>query len=131
MTDRRDETELVIPVVEERARIEKHERVTGRVRVSTEARTHTEHVETDLLHQEVQIIRVPINRPIDTVPEVRTEGEVMIYPVVEEVVVVTKQMMLKEELRISRTTRTERHAEDISLTRTEAVVERLPETRGS
>jgi len=124
MSDRREDIETVIPVVQESARVEKHERTTGRVRVSTEVHTRTEHLEIDLVRQEVQILRVPVNRPIDAVPDIRTEGEVIIYPVVEEVVTVTRQLMLKEELRVSHVSRTERHTEDVELRRMEAVVER-------
>jgi stress response protein YsnF len=76
------------------------------------------------VRQEVQILRVPVNRPIDAVPDVRTEGEVMIYPIVEEVVTVTRQLMLKEELRVSRVSRTEHRTEEVELRRMEAVVER-------
>ena len=121
-----DDADLVIPIVQERAVVAKHERTTGRVRISTEVQTRTEHVETDLVRQDIQILRVPVNRPIDAVPDVRMEGEVMVYPIVEEVVVVTKQLMLKEELRVSRKRTIERHGEDVTLSRTEAVVERLP-----
>jgi len=125
MSDREPD-ETVIPVIEEQVRVDKRETVTGRVRVRTELMTRTEHVETELVHQEVQLVRVPVNRPVDAVPEVRTEGDVTIFPVVEEVVTVTKQLVLKEEVRISRARRTERRAEDVTLYRAEVVSERLP-----
>jgi stress response protein YsnF len=74
--------------------------------------------------------RVVIDRPIDTVPDVRTEGDVMIYPVVDEVLVVTKQLILREEIRITEVRRTEHFSEEVTLRRTEAKVERLPIKEG-
>jgi stress response protein YsnF len=124
MTDRRDDPELVIPVVEEQVRVAVRQRTTGRVRVSTKLHTRTEHVEQDLLHREVQVERVPVNRVVDSVPDLRREGDVTIIPVVEEVIV--KQLILREEIRITEVRRTERFTDDVLLRRTEAVVERLP-----
>lgn len=127
MSDPSRSEEHVIPLVEEQVRVGKREITTGRVRITTEVHEHVEHVATDLHHSEVQIVRVPINRPVDAVPEVRTEGDVLIYPVVEEVVVVEKRLILKEELRVSRTRRTETFEQDVVLRSSEAVVERTPE----
>jgi len=123
MSDREPD-ETVIPVIEEQVRVDKREKVTGRVQVRTELLTRTEHVETELLHQEVKMVRVPVNRPVEAVPEVRTEGDVTIFPVVEEVVI--KQLFLKEEVHVFRERRTERHAEDVTLYRADVVSERLP-----
>jgi stress response protein YsnF len=54
----------------------------------------------------------------------------MIYPVVDEVLVVTKQLILREEIRITEVRRTEHFSEDVTLRRTEAKVERLPIKEG-
>jgi stress response protein YsnF len=130
MTDRRDQPEMVVPIVEEQVRVGVRERPTGRVRISTTVHSRVEHVERDLVHKDVHVERVVIDRPIDTVPDVRTEGDVMIYPVVDEVLVVTKQLILREEIRITEVRRTEHFSEDVTLRRTEAKVERLPIKEG-
>jgi hypothetical protein len=42
-----------------------------------------------------------IDRGVDVAPEVRVEGNVTIIPVLEEVLVVEKRLVLKEKLHIS------------------------------
>lgn len=51
---------------------------------------------------EVEIRRVKVDREVDHVPKVRVEGDVTIVPVVEEVLVVEKRLVLKEEVHISK-----------------------------
>ena len=51
--------------------------------------------------------RVPVDRPVEAMPVVREEDGVLIVPVVEERLVVTKQLVLKEELQIRTQTRVE------------------------
>jgi stress response protein YsnF len=50
----------------------------------------------------VEIGRVPVGRPVDTMPPVRQEGDTTIVPVVEEIIVVGRRLILKEEVRIRR-----------------------------
>ena len=80
----------------------------------------------DLLREHVEIETVPVGRQIDAMPVVREEGDTTVIPVVEEVVVVERRLMLKEEVRIKRVRTTERHQERITLRRQEAVVTRSP-----
>jgi stress response protein YsnF len=70
------------------------------------------------------VIRVPIDREIDTVPEVRTDGEVTIIPVVEERVVLTKRLILREEIHVRRHRSVETVQVPVSLRRQEVVVTR-------
>ena len=87
------------------------EAVTGRVRVSTKTETFAEVVRQELRGMRAEVVRVPVDRtlePGETPPEPRTEGEVMIIPIFEEVVVVEKRLVLKEELHISQ----QRHHRD-------------------
>ena len=44
--------------------------------------------------------RVPIDREVDAVPSIRTEGDVTIIPVVEERIVVRCQLVLREEVHV-------------------------------
>lgn len=46
--------------------------------------------------------RVPVGRVVDTPPQVREEGNVTVIPVVEERLLVTRQLVLVEELRLVR-----------------------------
>jgi uncharacterized protein (TIGR02271 family) len=50
----------------------------------------------------VEVRRVPRNQPLSSLPSVRIEGNVTVIPVVEEVVVVEKRLMLVEEIHVRR-----------------------------
>jgi uncharacterized protein (TIGR02271 family) len=136
--DREDGTRLrtsgveeVIPLTEEEVHIEKREVTTGKVRVHTRVDVVQETVQASLEEETVEVTRVPINREIDHAPEVRTENGVTIVPVVEEVLVVEKRLILKEELHIRRNTRTEDVEIPVELRKQTAEVERLPVERTS
>lgn len=95
-----DETLAVIPLIREQATVEKQ--VTTRpVRIAKRVQTALERIEDAGYQEEVQIERVSINQPVDTAPEVRMEGETTVIPLVEEVLVVEKRLMLREEVRIT------------------------------
>ena len=102
---------------------------TGRVRVSTRTHEREAAVDEDLTRERVEIETIPINLRIDSVPEVRQEGDTTIIPVVEEQLVVERRLMLKEEVRIKRVRLTERHQEKVKLRYQEAVVTRQVVTR--
>lgn len=114
----------VLPLVEEKLRVDVHERVSGRVRVKTATEVVEELAHADLRREAVDITRVPIDRHVDAPPEIRTEGDVVIVPVVEEVLVVEKRLVLREELHIRRSVTTEHVEMPVKLRRQQAVVER-------
>jgi stress response protein YsnF len=68
---------------------------------------------------------VPIDKVVDAVPTVRTEGDVTIVPVLEEVLVVETKLVLKEEIHIRHRVETENVEVPVVLRRQRAVVERL------
>lgn len=121
----RDEIErLVVPLVEEQAEVGTRRVETGRVRVTKTVTERTEVADLPLTREEVDVERVAVNRVIDGPVEPRREGDTLIVPVVEEVLVVEKRLLLREELRIT-TRRTEtRDPQTVTLRREEAVVER-------
>ena len=94
--------QVSIPVVEERLNIDKQLVETGKFRIR---KTVTEEnvSETVPAYQEnVRIERVELNQYVDAAPEVRTEGLTTIIPVVKEVLVVEKRLMLVEEIHVTR-----------------------------
>jgi uncharacterized protein (TIGR02271 family) len=107
--------EEVIPLVEERAVVSKRLVETARVRVATRVEQREEMVRAELARDEVAVERVPINRPIDVVPDIRQEGEVTIVPVVEEVLVVEKRLVLVEEIHLRRRRTIEEFAQPVTL----------------
>jgi len=117
--------ETVIPVVTEELQVDKERVPTGGIRVQKLVREHEELVDMMLAKDEVDIRRVVIGRDVDGPIPVRREGETIVIPVVEEVLVVEKRFRLKEELHINRRTHKEPHRETVTLKSEEAVVERV------
>ena len=115
----------VIPLVEETVRVDKRETVSGKVRVRTEIDSVEQVVKEALTEESVEVTRVPINQRIEQVPDVRTENGVMIVPVLEERLVIEKQLFLKEELHIRRDVKTETVEVPITVRSERAVVERF------
>ena len=90
----------VIPLLEERLRIDKREVVTGLAKVHVTVTEHDETVQALLTRQNVAVDRVPIGAFVSEVPAVRHEGDTVVVPIVEERLVVEKRLFLTEELRI-------------------------------
>jgi len=116
--------EATLPLLDEQLTIEKRKVETGRVRIRTVVDERQEWVREDLVREEISIERVRMDRLVDQPPRMRQDGNVLIIPLVEEVLVVEKKLMLREELRV----RTQRHTDKIeqpaTLKSTRAVIER-------
>ena len=123
MADER--TTEVIPLIEEELHLEKRSSVTGKVRVRTETEAVEEIARATLDGENVEVTRVPVGREVSAAPAVRTEGDVVIVPVLEEILVVEKRLVLKEELHIRRQVRTEQVEVPVQLRKQRAIVERL------
>lgn len=95
-----DEFADVIPVMQEFVRIEKRLVETGRVVIHKTVTERDEAVEVILKQQDLLVERVPIGRVVAEAPQSRQEGDTLIVPILEEVLVVEKRLMLKEELHI-------------------------------
>ncbi len=113
-----------IPVIEERARIEKELVETGRVVIRKTVHHDTQTVDVPTQEEQVHVERVAINRVVATPPEVRYEGDTMIIPVLREEVVVTTRLVLVEELRVRKQTFTTNTPQEVVLRREEVHYER-------
>ena len=118
--------EVVVPLVEERVVVAKHNVVTGAVNISTHLETHQACVRETLRREDVIVDRVPIGRDVDVMPAVRQEGQVVIYPVVEERLHIEKRLFLKEELHVSYNITSEEVTQTVDLRSVRADVERTP-----
>ena len=112
-------------MVEETARIDKREVQTGRVKVHTMVETSEQMVREALSSQNVKVTRVPVDQPVTTVPVIRTENGITIVPVLEEILVVEKRLILREELHIKQEVSHETVEVPVSLRKQRAVVERV------
>jgi uncharacterized protein (TIGR02271 family) len=117
-------SEEVVSLAEEIATIAKRQVVTGRVRVQTLADTVEELAHAEVQRETVEVTRVPVDRMVESAPEVRTEDDVTIVPVLEEVLVVEKRLVLKEELHIRRRVATETVEVPVTLRKQRAIIER-------
>jgi uncharacterized protein (TIGR02271 family) len=104
----RHEDVAAIPLVEERLQVTKRAVESGRVRVHVTVDERNEVIAEDLIRDDVEIERVQRNIPLTEMPHVRLEGTTTIVPVVEEVLVVEKKLMLIEEVHIRRRSAVER-----------------------
>jgi stress response protein YsnF len=119
-----------VPVVQEEAWIEKRIVDTGRgVRIHKTVAEHPCQIDESLLRDEVQVSHVPVDRivPLDQAPATRYEGDTLVVPILEEVLVVERRLRIKEELHITRTRHEERHAETVLLKSEQVSVERFDE----
>lgn len=113
-----------IPLVEERVSVGKRQVESGRVRVRVSVEEREETVPVTLAHDEVEVERVSRNVAVSELPSVRLEGNVTIIPVVEEVVVVEKRLMLVEEIHVRRKTGSSTQEVPVTLRSEQASVER-------
>ena len=116
----------VIPLVEEELRVDKRQVVTGRVQVKTVVDSFEKLARATLEGEEVEVTRVPVNTELATAPTQRTEGDVLIIPIVEEVLFVEKRLVLKEELHIRRRSTREDVEVPVTLRKQRGMVERNP-----
>ena len=94
------------------------------VRATRTVQTRDKLVEEDLTGDQVVVERITICRVVDAVPPVRQEGDVTIFPVVEEELVVQRRLILKEEVHLRQVRTTERHTETVALREQKIIVTR-------
>ena len=120
--------DITIPLVAEELSVRAREVEVGRVRVHTEIDERIALARADLRNVDVNVERVPVGRVVDAVPAIREEGDTLIIPIVDEELVVTKRLILREEVHVVRRTTIRPFEEAVTLRSTRAVVdrERLP-----
>jgi uncharacterized protein (TIGR02271 family) len=117
-----------LTLTEEQLHVEKRKVATGRVRVQTKVDVTNELVSRELRTEHMAVKRVTVNRYVETPPPIRTEGDVTVIPILEEVLVVEKKLLLKEEIHLERRVGIETVTETVPLRKQRAVVDHLTET---
>ncbi len=123
-TDTIDRTERRIPIVEEQVDITKRAVETGRVTVRSVVEEHEELVQASLMQQDVRVERVPFDREIDEAPVVREENGVTIIPVVDEILVIEKRLVLREEIHVHKTQQTVDVEKPVTMRSTNVTIEK-------
>jgi uncharacterized protein (TIGR02271 family) len=125
----RDETNFdrhtILPVVQEELEVQKRVVESGRIRVNKKVETTESIVDEPLLRQGFDIQKIPVNRIIDEVPTPRYDGATLVLPILEEVLVVEKRLVLREEVRITPQREEVRDPQTHSLRREHVEVERV------
>jgi len=116
---------LVLPVIAEELRVEKQTVETGRVLLHKTVHVDTQTVDIPLRVEQVQVQRVTVNRYVEEAPAVRYEGDLMIVPVLREELVVTKRLLLVEELHVHTQVLTTHEPQTVELRREEIHYERV------
>ena len=114
-----------IPIAREEVDVSRRIHESGRIRVRKVVRERDALINEPVLREEGEVKRITINRAIEEPMEARYEGDVLVIPVVEEILVVRKQLMLKEEIHIRRRSVAVQHTERLRLRSEEVSIERL------
>jgi uncharacterized protein (TIGR02271 family) len=116
-----------IPLVHEQLSVDKVSIDQGGYRIVKHVQTTTALADELLRDSSVEIERRPMNTPIEgsVVPTQRQEGDTLVIPVVREVLVTEKRLVLVEEVRITRVHTTHRAPQSVELLQEEVSVERL------
>jgi uncharacterized protein (TIGR02271 family) len=115
----------VISLAEEQVTVGKRRVVTGKVRVNKRVNETEESIDLPLLKEQVEVRHVPVGRWIEAPLSARQEGDTIILPIMEEVLVVEKRLRLVEEVHVIKHRRTIRHREEVPLRHETADVEQV------
>ena len=122
-----DEGVLRFPVVEETLQVTKKVVDKGGYQLTKIVENREQLVDELLRTEQVTIERRKIDTAIsaDAVPQTRQEGDTLIVPVIEEVLVTVKQLMLVEEVRVTRLTGFRQDPQTFKLRKERINVDRL------
>jgi uncharacterized protein (TIGR02271 family) len=116
----------LIPVIQEHVTIGKEVIDTAKVYIKKRVTEEEQTLNIPLIHEGYTVEHVSINKIVETPPSVRQEGDIVIIPVVREVVVVEKKFELVEEIHMIKTKTSIPHIQDITLIKEHVEVERVP-----
>jgi len=97
-----DQGRLTVPIIEEKLDVGKRTVELGSLEIRKTVEQFQEARRLPLSFDQLDVQHVEVNRPLDAPLEPRYEGDVLIIPVMEEVLVIEKRLMLKEEVRVSK-----------------------------
>ena len=118
-------SDAVIPVGAEELLVGKAQVETGRVRVRRETQEQMQTVSVPLTQVSWDVEHVPVERVVEAPPEVRQVGDTMIFPLVEERMVVHRELWLREEVHVRRVKTVVEKSADFAVKRDVLIEERL------
>lgn len=120
-----------VPVVAETARIDKRLVETGRAVIHKSVSERDEVVDAMLARHDVSVERVPVDQVVAALPAPRQDGDAWVIPVMEERLVIEKQLVLKEELWIRTVTRHEAVQQTVRLKQEHVDIEAVDQRRAN
>ena len=117
--------QIVVPLIAEEIVVGRKTVETGGVRVHKTVREDVQRIDEPIVREHLDVERVEINQFVETAPAVRYEGDVMIVPVLEEVVVTQKRLLLREEIRLTKRREEIVNVQEIALRREEISLEKI------
>ncbi|OWW22753.1 hypothetical protein AYR66_08685 [Noviherbaspirillum denitrificans] len=124
--------QMSFPVMEEDVRVGKRVIDTGRgVRIHKTVAEREQVLDEALMQDRLEVEHVQVGTVVSEAdaPQMRYEGDTLVVPVLEEVLVVQKQLLLKEEVRITRHREQVSRPEKVVLRSEQVQVERFDEGR--
>lgn len=118
--------ELVATVAEERLCVEKVPKLRSIVQIRVTPETRRQTVGVPLHEEHAKVKRVRVERWVDEAPQIREQGDTLIVPVVEEVLVLEKRLKLVEEIHVTRTREERVEEHTLELRSEHASVTRVP-----
>lgn len=116
---------IVIPVIQEHLTVEKEIVEASKVHVHTKITEEEATVNVPIISEQYEVKRVPVNKVFNIAPSVRYEGDVLIVPVIEEVVVVEKRYKVVEEVHLIKHTIETPFMQQVTLRKEDVQVERI------
>jgi len=125
--------QITVPVFEEQLSVGSRTVDTGGVRIHKTITEHPVTIDEPLAREEVVIKHVSVDRIVAAgeTPATRYEGDTLVVPVLEEVLVTERRIRIKEELHITRVRREARHLDTVKLKSEQVSVERFDEPGAS
>lgn len=123
--DSGQEETLLIPLLEEQLHVDKQLVETGKVLITKTVQEELQTVQIPLTSETIEIERIELNQYVEETPLTRQEGNTTIYPVLKEVLVVQKRLMLVEEIRVTRKQTQTQQTQSVSLRREDVRIERI------
>jgi uncharacterized protein (TIGR02271 family) len=116
---------MILPLIAEELEISKRLKEAGRLRISKRVNSTASIVDEQLRNEHYEVKRVPVNQTIDKPVEPRQEGDTLIFPILEEVLVVEKRLVLVEEVHVTRRIEEKRERHEVDLRKEEIEIERV------
>lgn len=115
---------IVLPLVAEHLDVDKRQVITGEVAVHIHTDVHQETIDLTLARQQVRVERRAVGREVERREPPREEADRLIVPIYEEVPVVERRLILREEIHLIREEDTTPYHDTLPLRRDRATVTR-------